>query len=119
MSTKDLEKIFEAYVCDSDVYEYAYANCAEYRNFIDNMNDDVKKKIRIAHTGWKVSNGAEKFREGLFHAGTFGLSFGIKKLMNIKKKSKKEMIIELVESDDFVNFFRALNLKQNGEIEND
>jgi len=109
MSKRDIEKLMEVYVCNPNVYEYAYSNCQEYKTFIDNLSEDALSKIKRAHAAWKISNGTDKFREGLFHTATFGLSFGAKKLLNRNKKSKQEMIVEMVESEEFIGFFKALN----------
>ena len=87
MSKRDIEKLMEVYVCNPNVYEYAYSNCQEYKTFIDNLSEDALSKIKRAHAAWKISNGTDKFREGLFHTATFGLSFGAKKLLNRNKKS--------------------------------
>lgn len=106
---KDLQKILEAYVINPDVYYYAYNNCEEYRIFIDNLSDENKKRFDRARTAWKVSNGAENFRAGLFHAATFGVFYGAKKLINRNKKTKVELIAELVQSPGFVEVFKELN----------
>lgn len=45
----------------------------------------------------------------MFHAATFGVFYGAKKLININKKSKSGLIAELVESPDFVEVFKAFN----------
>ena len=66
MSKRDIEKLMEVYVCNPNVYEYAYSNCQEYKTFIDNLSEDALSKIKRAHAAWKISNGTDKFREGLF-----------------------------------------------------
>lgn len=106
---KNLQKILEAYVINPDVYAYAYTHCEEYKVFIDNLSDDNRRRFDKARTAFKVSNGVDTFRAGLFHAATFGVFYGAKKLININKKSKSELIAELVESPDFVEVFRTFN----------
>lgn len=106
---KNLQKIIEAYVINPDVYAYAYAHCEEYKVFIDNLSDENRRRFDKARTAFKVSNGVDTFRVGLFHAATFGVFYGAKKLININKKSKAELIEELVESPDFVEVFRTFN----------
>lgn len=106
---KNLQKIIEAYVINPDVYAYSYAHCEEYKAFIDNLSDENRRRFDKARTAFKVSNGVDAFRAGLFHAATFGVFYGAKKLININKKSKSELIAELVESPDFVEVFRTFN----------
>ena len=84
---KNLQKIIEAYVINPDVYAYAYAHCEEYKVFIDNLSDENRRRFDKARTAFKVSNGVDTFRAGLFHAATFGVFYGAKKLININKKS--------------------------------
>lgn len=109
--SKEIERIFEAYVCNPDVYEYAYEHCNEYRKYIDSLPEKSKSAISRAHTGYKIANGSNRVREGLFHAATFGLSYGIKKLATRNSKSKQERIAEIVNSEEFINIFRTLNSK--------
>lgn len=106
---KNLQKTIEAYVINPDVYAYAYAHCEEYKVFIDNLSDENRRRFDKARTAFKVSNGIDTFRAGLFHAATFGVFYGAKKLININKKSKSELIAELVESPDFVEVFKIFN----------
>jgi len=105
---KDLEKIIELYVINPDVYKYAYENCDEYKIFIDNLDEDMKRRIEFARKANGFSNKAGKFRNGLIHASTFGLSYGVSKLFSINKKSKEQMIKETVESHEFKELFRTL-----------
>lgn len=107
LSKKDISKILEEYVCDPDVYEYAYKNCAEYKVFIDTLSEKNKKNFDRARAMLKVAQGSEKVREGLLHASTFGLTLGIKKLVN--RKTKEERIAELVASCEFIEIFRFFN----------
>lgn len=106
---KNLQKIIEAYVINPDVYAYAYTHCEEYKVFIDNLSDENRRGFEKARTAFKVSNGVNTFRAGLFHVATYGVFYGAKKLINRNKKSKAELIAELVESPDFVEVFRTFN----------
>ena len=107
--SKELKKLFEAYVCNPDVYEYAYLHCDEYKKYIDSLPEETMASIRRAHKAYKISNGSDKIRKGLFHLATFGLSYGIEKVATINSKSKDEKIVELVENENFVTFFKTLN----------
>lgn len=109
MAKSDLEKLLELYVGNPDVYDYAYANCLEYKKFFDGLSVDTQNQFKRAHTAFRIANGGAKFQEGLFHTATFGLSFGIKKLITRNKKSKKDLIIDLVNSEEFINIFKELN----------
>ena len=111
MASSDFEKLLELYIGNPDVFYYAYVNCPEYKKFFDSLSVDIQNKFRRAHAALRVSNGAYKFQEGIFHVATFGLSYGAKKLFNRNKKSKKELIVEMVESEEFIGFFKALNNK--------
>ena len=55
MSKRDIEKLMEVYVCNPNVYEYAYSNCQEYKTFIDNLSEDALSKIKRAHAAWKIA----------------------------------------------------------------
>ena len=106
---KDMQRIIEIYIINPDVYDYAYEHCEEYKKFSDNLPDKVKKNFKMARNGARMYNGANKLRAGLFHAGTFGLSYGVSKLLKIGQKSKADIIKEEVESENFKSIFREFN----------
>ncbi|MBR6503295.1 MAG: hypothetical protein IKT42_07655 [Clostridia bacterium] len=100
-----IEKIFENYICDPEVYNYAYENCKPYRMYINTLPEETMKKIRKVHSAASLSNGAHNVRKGLFHMGTFGLSFVAEKAFC---KSKKQKVKELVDSKEFYDLFEQL-----------
>lgn len=106
---KNLAKVIEAYIINPEVYDYAYKNCEEYKIFIDSLSNENKEKFNKARAAWKIGQGSEKVREGLMHASTFGLTLGIKKLMNINKKSKEDRLAELISSSDFLDIIKFFN----------
>ena len=100
-----LSYIYENYIGDPDVYKYAYENCKPYRMYINTLPEETMQKIRKAHSAMSLNKGVNKFRKGLFHMGTFGLSFAAEKAFC---KSKKQKVKELVDSKEFYNLFEQL-----------
>ena len=106
---KELERrvryAYENYICEPDVYKYAYENSKEFRRYINSLPEERMEKIKRAHAALSVSNGVHNLRKGMIHASTFGLSFLAEKALF---KSKKQKIIEIVESEEFATLFNNL-----------
>ena len=100
-----IEKIYKNYICDPDVYKYAYENCRPFRMYINTLPEATMQQVRKTHAAVSLNNGVNKFRKGLFHMGTFGLSFAAEKAFC---KSKKQKVKELVDSKEFYNLFEQL-----------
>lgn len=49
MAKSDIEKLLELYVGNPDVYDYAYANCLEYKKFLMGfpLTHRIKSRERI------------------------------------------------------------------------
>lgn len=113
MSKTDLEKvlndIYENYTMVKDVHDTAYSMNSEYKLFWDSHPEETKAKFLKAQKLMSVSQGGSKAQEALFHLGTFGLSYGMKKLFQIGKPTREEKIRTAVTSDGFTEIIKALN----------
>ena len=45
-TVKEFNRIIEYYIGTPKIYKYCYENSKEFKNFIDNINDSRKKKIK-------------------------------------------------------------------------
>lgn len=98
-TVKEFNRIIEYYIGTPKIYKYCYENSKEFKNFIDNINDSRKKKIKSMHVGYYGVH----CREPLAHLGTFGLSFVGKKLAENKEFKKLD---ETINSDEFKTLFK-------------
>ena len=106
---KVLNKVYENYTLVKEIHEMAYSLNSEYKKFWDSHPEETKQKLLRAQTINGLSNGVSKFQENLFHIGTMGASYGLKKLFQIGKPSREERIKMAVTSDDFTEILIALN----------
>lgn len=105
ITSKEFEAILINYIYDKDVYKYAYENCKEYRQYINALSEDAMGNIRKGQAAMSVSNGVDKYRKGALHVATFGITALAEKAFF---KSKKQRVIDLVESEDFRELFLEL-----------
>ncbi len=113
MAKTDLEKvlndIYENYTMVKDVHDTAYSMNSEYKLFWDSHPEETKAKFLKAQKMMSASQGGSKAQEALFHLGTLGLSYGMKKLFQIGKPSREERIKTAVTSEGFTEIIRTLN----------
>lgn len=102
---KKIGFIYENYICDPDVYKYAYENCKEYRRYINSLPESTMQKIKKVHAANTVSKGVHNFRKGVLHACTGGVTLLAEKALF---KSKKQKVKELVNSEEFASIFTKL-----------
>ncbi len=113
MSSNNIEQtlnsVYENYTMIKDIHHAAYLMNSEYKKFWDNHPDETKAKLLKAQNAMAISQGGSKAQEALFHMGTFGISYGIKKLFQIGKPSREERINAAVTSEDFTEIIKILN----------
>lgn len=111
--SSDFEKaytlVLKNYSMVKDVHETAYENNEAYKIFWNGQSEEVKKRIEKARKLNSIGSGTNKFQEGLLHASTFGLSFGIKKIFQAGKPTRKEQIYQTVTSGEFTELIDSLN----------
>lgn len=98
-SQKEIESIVKYYLGTPDIYKYCYNNSPEFKFFVDNANEKLKKNIKQMHTAYHLSH----IHEYLMHCATMGISLIIKKLLELKKFSDLKKTIE---SDEFKTLFQ-------------
>lgn len=113
-SSEELEiyfqKMLNTFIFELDFYEYAYKICVAYKTYVDNMNPKDKKAMKIVHNANKMENSVNNFRKGVLIANPIGLvAFGAIKLMQSGKKSRKQIVQEIVDNKFFSDFFELLN----------
>lgn len=69
-SEKEIQKIIEYYLGKPKIYKFCYENSIEFKKYVDNASEEMKKAIQKMHTGYYASH----CQEPLVHLGTFGLS---------------------------------------------
>ena len=109
--SKELDLIYQNWICDPDIYKYAYENCKEFRLFINNLPESTMKKIKKVHAMQTAANVAHGYRKGVLHLCTGGISLIAEKAFF---KSKKQRVAEIVDSEEFAKTFR--NLYMSGVI---
>lgn len=106
---KVVKSVYEEYFSKKDVHEVAYLLNPEYKIFWDNHSEKIRKNFLTAQKANSLVEGTNKVREGIFHLATGGASYGIKKLFQIGKKSRKEVIEDAVTNKDFTELIKSLN----------
>ncbi len=113
MPTSDMEKvlndIYENYTMIKDLHDLAYSMNSEYKLFWDNHPEETKSMLLKSQKLMSVTQGASKTQEALFHFGTLGLSYGVKKLFQIGKPTREEKLKAAVTNENFTEVLRALN----------
>ncbi len=101
--------ICENYVCEKDVHQAAYELNPEYKKFWDNVPQEQKKTILKAQKMVSIGEGGWKAKEYLFHAGTMGISYGLKKLFQMGKPTREERIKRAVTDAEFTTLLTSVN----------
>ena len=96
---KELSNIIEYYLGTPKIYKFCYENSIEFKEYVDNASEEMKKAIKKMHTGYYASH----CQEPLVHLGTFGLSLIGKKIAENKEIKKLE---ETIKSEEFKTLFK-------------
>ena len=104
-----LHYIYENYCSVPDLHKAAYELNPEYKIFWDSHSEKVRNKFKSTQKLNSARVGIFKFKEGLFHLGTMGISFGVKKLFNAGKLSRKQQVKAAATSQDITDALKALN----------
>lgn len=96
---KELKNIIEYYLGTPKIYKFCYENSIEFKEYVDNASEEMKKAIKKMHTGYYASH----CQEPLVHLGTFGLSLVGKKIAENKEFKKLE---ETIKSEEFKTLFK-------------
>lgn len=99
---KDIQRLIEYYLGTPRIYNYCYENSKEFREFVDNANEEMKAAIKKMHRAHYIS----RCQEPLAHIGTFGLSLIGKKLAENKELKRLE---ETIKGEEFKTFFKNFN----------
>ena len=96
---KEMRHIIEYYLGTPKIYKFCYENSPEFREYVDNASDEMKKAIKKMHVGYYGAH----CQDPLIHLGTFGLSFVGKKIAENKEFKKLE---ETIRSEEFKTLFK-------------
>lgn len=96
---KEINNIIEYYLGKPQIYKYCYEHSLEFKNYVDNASDEIKKAIKKMHMGYYGAH----CQEPLVHLGTFGLSLVGKKIAENKEFKKLE---ETIKSEEFKTLFK-------------
>lgn len=96
---KEFNQIIKYYIGTPKIYKYCYEHSPEFKEFIDNSNDEFKKAIKKMHLG----HSGLAVRDTLVHISTMGLS-----LIGQSRAEKKEFakLDEIIKSDEFKTLFK-------------
>lgn len=108
-SNKYINSIIRYYIGTPKIYRYCYKNCTEFRDFIDNSNDERKKTIRSLHRSYRMVH----CRDPLVFIGTCGIAFLIKKIGDLIEYKK---VNKTIQGDEFKTLFGNFDevLRNNG-----
>jgi hypothetical protein len=106
---KCLEVVYEKYCGNREIHEAAFIHNSQYRIFWNSHSDEMKANfVKMQHMQ-SISTVGYRAQEMLFHAATFGVSYGIKKIINAGKPTREEIIREIVTDSNFSQVITSLN----------